>query len=111
MTIQDMFNTVATVQRPTHTPSTTSSGGTLVWNDLIVDVSCRIQLMSGREQDVYMQKGIIAQFKFFCLPQATQIQEKDRIISNGKTFEVSYVDNWNFDDHHWRIFLIEEEPQ
>lgn len=111
MTIQDMFNTTATVQRATRTPSSTSSKGTVVWNDLITDISCRIQLLSGKEQDIYQQKGIIAQFKFFCLPQTIMIKEGDRIISNNKTFQVSYMDNWNFDDHHWRIFLQEEEPE
>ena len=108
MSIQDLFETTATIQRATRTQQTDGSFDE-AWADLIVDVKCSIQAMSGTERAAYKKLEVVAGFKMFILPQSEDVFENDRVVWDGRVFDIVFVDKWHLIEHHWKLLLEERK--
>jgi len=108
MAIQDLFETTATIQRATEGQDA-AGGVTEVWADLIVDVPCSIQAQSASERAAYKKLEVVAGFNMFILPQTEDVTEKDRVVWNGRTFDIIFVDKWHLISHHWKLVLEERK--
>jgi len=108
MSIQDLFETTATIQRAAESQETDGSLKE-VWSDLIADVKCSIQALSASERAAYKKLEVVASFKMFILPQGTDITQKDRVVHNGRVFDIVFVDKWHLIAHHWKLILEESK--
>lgn len=90
MSISDLYDTTATVKRKVETDDGQGSVTTAL-NDLIVDMPCHIWPLTGKEQDAYLKKEVIASYGLITAPQATTIIEKDVVIWNGAEYDVTFV--------------------
>lgn len=88
MSITSMFNTTATISRCTKGTEDGYGAPALTWAT-VATVNCRIE--SGSSQELY---GVVTDttgvYRIF-LPFDTELLEKDRIVSGGKTYDVRSV--------------------
>ena len=109
MSIEDLFDTTATIERATETQKPDASLAE-EWNPLIEDIPGSLQALSASERAAYKRLEVLASYVFFCLPQQIEVTQKDRLVhSSGKVFDIVYVDNWHQVQHHWKLVLEESK--
>jgi len=113
MSFFDMLNQYCKIEQVARTPD--GKGGTTeVWSDYITNLRCRIRALNGREVDNLQKLEVNANFKCNIEPQELNITEKNhRLVFNDgfedRIFDITHVDKWNFDNHHWTLALFEQK--
>ncbi len=100
MAIADFLNRTGTIQKFTEVADDYSDSGERTYSDLVADIPCRLRKLSASEQEEYMKRNVNATHRCYILPPAgisvSDIKEKYRFITEGKTFDIIHVDDWNF---------------
>ena len=105
MAFSGLLNKTCTIQTVTRAKDQYGSSDETVTNTA-TNVPCRMQPMSGREQSIYSSDRAVATHKMFCETDVA-ITEDNRIVFNGSSFDVEFVKNVDFMDHHYELELRE----
>lgn len=103
MAISDFLNQTATVSRFAVVADDFSDSGERTYSNLIVDMSVRIRKLNAREVDEYAKRNVVATHRMYFEPQTEAVRETDRVISEGKMFDIRHVDDWNFQDVYFMV--------
>lgn len=108
MAIADFLNRTATIKTFTVADDDYSDDAKRTSADLLVDIACRIRKLSAKEEEEYLKRNVKASHRMYILPPASTIEEKMQVVSEGKTFDIIHVDNWNFQGIYFMIDMEEK---
>jgi head-tail adaptor len=81
-------------------------GYTKAWSFIYTKVPVRLNAMGAREIAVLWDtQKVQADYIIFCRP--ITVEEGDRAVFGGRTFEIKKVDNWDEQGHHLRLSCLE----
>ena len=107
MAIADFLNRTATISRFTTVDDNYSDDADRTYADLIVDMAVRIRKLNASEAEQYLKRNVKASHRMYFLPQTELVREIDRVLSEGKKFDIVHVDNWNFQDIYFMVDMQE----
>lgn len=84
----------ATIQRYTETEG--QLGTIMAWSDLTT-IQAYMRALSATERSIADKTSVYSTHRMYC--EYTDITEKDRVVFNNKTYEVTFVDNKQGDMH------------
>jgi len=107
MAIVDFLNKTATIRNFTVADDDYSDDADRTWANLLEDVACRIRKLNAKEQEKYLKRESVPTHRMYILPQEETILSSYRVVSEGKTFDIIHVDNWNFQGIYIMIDMVE----
>jgi len=107
MSIADFLNRTATIRSFTEVDDDYSDDTDRTWSDLLTNVACRIRKLTAKEEEEYLKRNVKATHRMYILPPSLTITEKMRVVSEGKTFDIIHVDDWNFQGIYFMIDMEE----
>lgn len=108
MSIEDLYTDTVTIKRKAETEDDDGSWSTVL-NDLIVDLSCHIWPLTGREQNDFMKRELIADYGLMCAPQVEAVKEKDVVIWNSKEYDIVWVVPQIVKQKYLKLYIQERE--
>jgi len=107
MAIADFLNRTATIKSFSEAGDDYSDDAARTWSNLLVNIACRIRKLTAKEEEEYLKRNVKASHRMYILPQSATILEKYRVVSEGKTFDIIHVDDWNFQGIYFMIDMEE----
>jgi len=107
VSISDFLNRTATISRFTVVDDDYSDDADRTYANLIVGMSVRIRKLNASEAEAYLKRNVKATHRMYYLPQTEAVQEVDRVDSEGKTFDIVHVDDWNFQNIYFMVDMVE----
>lgn len=109
MSLRDLYNRRATVQRTTETASSFGASGTETTANVEVALPCRVEPLTAEDRQAYMKETGEVTHLMYC-EYGTDIKVRDEVIIDGDTY---LVDSPPMDaggqKHHYEVLLKQRE--
>ena len=104
MSVESLMNRKVNIQRRTKTIDGTGTA-TETWTTIYTDMPCRIQPVGGMVQTLYARQVSQVSHKMFYPAGYPSVAEQDRVIDGANSYDVRFVSNPDFSDHHYEAAL------